>query len=305
MPDSVVLPYRRHLRNPFFLKLFVQLLDANEGQAVEVGSGGEGLMAQYYTHLTTGEYGVHVKTYLHELGRRMVEDRHAPALVLAEAIAAGEVQNQHARLKEITQYQDPLRHLISEGVLYVSEQRESGRVVEQTLRFTYQRLHELTLATYLRETYGEPSGPVLETLIDHPAEFEEYTNALALLARRLWQQDRYAELCQLRVRDGYERYHSLVLGRAIVSELAEYLGTQPGLEARYQRELEFYRKTSALVQEVANLRAMPTPAQLWLWGPQQRFHDKSGAVAFLKPAFVWPLPASRRRGKLRTITPLA
>jgi len=274
-PDEAVLNDKlQHLRNPLLLKCCLNLLEKSGKEDTVVVADGERLFEAYY-HLLSEDR--EVRHFLLAICRKTAEEsrsREIEAEIVAEIVGM-----YHKARKTEGFYSDPLEKLVSEGVLEKRLRYSVGDIPEEMIAFTHRKFHEYAMYRFFLSTYGEPSGEVLEKLLNTESDFEIYNNAVTLMMSRLWAEKRIPEMTRLSVTVNPSRY-TRVFENAVFDELEE--GIKSGWDSPKQKEKAQYyeERLRLLVSDKENLGYIQGIEKIFFRRSGERFHKKDGGLMF-------------------------
>lgn len=256
------------------LRHCLSLLEKSGKEDTVVLADGERLFEAYY-HLLTEDR--EVRHFLHAFCRKTAEEirnRETETEVAAELVGM-----YHKARKTEGFYSDPLEKLISEGVLERRLRYAVGEPPEEVIAFIHQKFHEYAMYRFFISTYGEPSGEVLEKLLNTESDFEIYNNAISLMMNRLWAEKRIEDMTRLSVTLNPSRY-TRVFGNAVFDELEE--GIKSGWDSLKQREKAQYyeRKTEAFSFGQGESEIYSGDRENFFISARERFYRKDGGLLF-------------------------
>jgi len=267
--------YLNYLTNPFYLRLFISILEAQKGQIVHMDSRDE-IMKKYYEILTSDS---EVKHLLIWICHYMVDNNRQPLIMEEDLYKLIDVYEIRAKREGRVFYTNPYEKLISEGVISRKLVYPADGMYDGIVTFTQQRLHEYAIFSYLTEKYGPPSGETLKVLCEKETDFEEYNNAVADIAYKLWDGNQVDEIFQPGIVN-QQRYYN-VIKNALFRDLDLCTSEKAAYDVQVQIANKYNQRFEKLIKLGPKLGAIKDIEKLLTVDVMEAFDHKESTEPIL------------------------
>ncbi len=212
-----------HLKNPLYLRFYLNLLERNGGEEKEIGKHGEQLFAEYYEMLCRDE---EIQYLLHTVCKKIIEEVRSASLRLEQLTDIVMKYRELSHNRNNAFYTDPLEKLLSEGIVDKRIQSVAGEAPEELISFNQQYFLEYAIFRYLQDAHGEPTKELLSDLLNSETDFDEYNGGLSLLINQIWNEEKMEIIAGVKLTEGKAARFRQVLADAIFDELESKIETE-------------------------------------------------------------------------------